>query len=305
MSDYAPPPEDELDSRSRYRRNPSLISLPALLIGLIIGGGLGLYYTWNINPIVEVSTRPAQLATEPRGRYMAAVALSFSFDSDLTSTLNRLLTITDSGAPFEEMASTACEMVQRGHANSNTGFREIRSMVTLYQLQGQTGCADEVVLVGSAPTQEVVVVLPTPTEAPPATKTPTVAPTRFPTATVQVAVPTSVPVQGYVLINVATFCDTEISGVIEVYVQNFNGTGIPGEPVRVRWQDGEDIFYTGLKPERGAAYADFQMERDVAYNVDMPDRSDPSGRQLVATPCTTENGESAVTSYRVVFRPTG
>jgi len=304
MNDYDTTTE-EISKSSRYNRPRSIVSWTALVIGLVAGLGLGLYYTWYVNPIVEVETRPAQLDVEARGRYMAAVALSFSHDSDLGRTIERLLTVTGPGQPFQDMASAACDMVQRGYANSNTGFREIRSMVTLYQLQGSSGCADEIVLAAAPPTQEVVVVLPTPTPAPPATKTPTVAPTRFPTATVEVAVPTASITQQYVLINVATFCDTEISGVIEVYVQDFNGSGIPGEPVRVRWEGGEDTFFTGLKPERGPAYADFQMERDISYTIEMPDRSDPSSQQLVAVPCTTEGGDTALTSYRVVFRPVG
>ncbi len=296
---------DEISPSSRYNRPPPPVDWRVALVGIAIGIALGLYYTWYINPVVEVETRPAQLETEARSRFLAAIALSFTHDSDLPRTLERLLTVTQSNTPFAFMADAACDMVQRGHANSNTGFREIRSMVTLYQLQGQSGCADEVVLAAAPPTQEVVLVLPTPTAAPPATKTPTVAPTRFPTATVQVSVPTAAPVRQYVLINVATFCDPEASGVIEVYVQDFNGSGIPGQPVRVRWDDGEDTFYTGLKPERGAAYADFEMENGQSYTIDMPDRSDPSTQQLVAVPCTTEEGAAAATSYRVVFRPTG
>ncbi len=304
MTDYTPPP-DKISDQSRYKRSPAIISWAGLIIGLVFGIGLGLYYAWYVNPVVEIGTRPAQLAPEPRGRYMGAIALSFANDSDLSRTINRLLTITGQRQPFQDMADTACEMVQRGLANSNVGFREIRSMVTLYQLQGAEGCADEIVLASAPPTDDPVIVLPTPTPAPPATKTPTVPPTRFPTPTVQVAIPTVPPAQSYTLINIATFCDPDASGIIEVYVQNFNGTGIPGQPVRVRWEDGDDTFYTGLKPERGAAYADFQMQPDTVYTVQMPDRSAPSNQQLEAVPCTTENGQTARTSYRVVFRPTG
>jgi hypothetical protein len=295
---------DEISLSSRYNRPPPPVDWRIAVVGLVIGIALGLYYTWYINPVVEVETRPAQLEPAAQSRFIAAIALSFAHDSDLPRTLERLLTVTQSNNPFAFMAETACDLVQRGHANSNAGFREVRSMVTLYQLQGQSGCADGVVLAAAPPTQEVSVVLPTPTPAPVASKTPTVAPTRFPTPTLQVAVPTAAPVRQYVLINVATFCDTEASGVIEVFVQDFNGSGIPGQPIRVRWDDGDDTFYTGLKPERGAAYADFEMESGESYIIEMPDRSEPSIQQLVAVPCTTEEGAGATTSYRVVFRPT-
>lgn len=90
--------------------------------------------------------------------------------------------------------------------------------------------------------------------------------------------------------------------MIEVRVQDFEGTGLPGQPVRVRWTDGESTFYTGLKPERGPSYADFEMEAELSYTVEMPGLSDPSTTPLVADSCFTEFGDQSVTSYRVVFR---
>jgi hypothetical protein len=119
----------------------------------------------------------------------------------------------------------------------------------------------------------------------------------------RIIVPTSVPQRDFVLANVSTFCDSEISGTIEVFVQDFGGVGIAGMPVRVRWDDGEDTFYTGLKPERGPAYADFQMEEGKGYIIDMPGRSDPSAQQLVAASCTSDAGRPALVSYRAVFLP--
>lgn len=296
---------DVIGKDSRYNRPRSPISWAGLLVGVALGISLGLYYTWIVNPVVEVDTRPEQLERQAQGRYMAAIALSFADTSDLQRAIDRLLTVTRSRDPFQDMADIACEMVQTGHINTTAGFREVRSMVTFYQLQGRSSCADEAIMALAPPTQELVVVLPTPTEAPPATKTPTVAPQSLPTATIPIFVPTTPPRQQFVLVNVATFCEVEASGIIEVFVQDFNGTGIPGQPVRVRWEGGEDTFFTGLKPERGAAYADFTMTDGETYSIEMPDRSEPSTRQLAAVPCTTEDGQSAITSYRAVFRPAG
>ena len=72
-----------------------------------------------------------------------------------------------------------------------------------------------------------------------------------------------------------------------------------------RWDDGEDVFFTGLKPERGPAYADFQMDAGKGYIIDMPGRADPSSDQLVAVNCTADNGEPSLISYRAVFLPAG
>jgi hypothetical protein len=93
--------------------------------------------------------------------------------------------------------------------------------------------------------------------------------------------------------------------VIEVFVQDFNGQGIPAQAVRVRWDDGESTFFTGLKPERGLGYADFQMEAGKGYIIDMPGRSDPSTQPMVADTCFTADGQQAITLYRVFFRQIG
>ena len=178
-------------------------------------------------------------------------------------------------------------------------------MMTFYQLQGRSGCADTLIPASDVvPTSVVEIDAATPTLPPPATKTPT------PVSLVQVSptaplviVPTSVPQRDFVLANVATFCDSEISGVIEVFVQDFGNVGLPGMQVRARWDTGESSFFTGLKPERGPGYADFQMEEGKGYIIDMPGRADPSREQLVAVPCQTDAGQPAIISYRAVFLP--
>ncbi|MFZ4814633.1 MAG: hypothetical protein ACOYL5_08865, partial [Phototrophicaceae bacterium] len=284
---------DTLDADSRYLNDRPRLSWTALWVGIMLGGALAFAYTWWVNPATEINTRPVQLEFEARAAYMAAVTLAFSADSDLGRATERLLTVTGVTDPFQALADTACQLAQSGYANSTSGLRSLRSMMTFYQLQGRTGCADTLIGTNMNPQAEITRVLPTPSALPPPTKTPTPAPTLRPSLTpppVTIVVPTSIAAQQYVLVNVATFCDVALSGIIEVYVQTSSGIGIPGEPVRVRWEGGEDTFYTGLKPERGAAYADFQMTPDESYTIEMPNRAEPSRQQLIAAPCTTENG---------------
>jgi hypothetical protein len=298
-----PPP------RSRYNRPRRLFSLWGLIIGLIVGISGGLVYAWAINPVVQYSTDPWQLKPDDRALYMVGVTLAFNYDGDLNRAVQRLLTLQQQGAPpgdiFQQVADTACQLASTGYVDSNSGLRAIRSMMTFYQLQGRKGCADTLIPAGDVqPTAVVEIDLPTPTLPPPATKTPTPvsAAAASPTPAV-VIVPTSIPQRDFVLANVATFCDEEISGIIEVFVQDFGGTGIPGQAVRARWDGGQSTFFTGLKPERGPAYADFKMEEGKAYIIEMPGRSDPSTESLIASPCSSETGARAITSYRAVFLP--
>jgi len=116
MSDHPETPyqdtSDEISPSSRYNRPPPPVDWRVALVGLAVGIALGLYYTWYINPVVEVETRPAQLEAEARSRFLAAIALSFTHDSDLPRTLERLLTVTQSNTPFAFMADTGRQIAR-------------------------------------------------------------------------------------------------------------------------------------------------------------------------------------------------
>ncbi len=303
MSGYASVPQQE--PARKYLRPRFYLNWVGVFFGLAVGVALGLGYAWGVNPVVEFDTEPWQLRDADKAHYVVAIMLDYTYDGDLNRAVGRLLDLRLPGDPIQEAAEIACDLARTGYVESNSGLRAIRSLMTFYQLQGKSGCADTLILMQDPEATAVIdVVVPTPTLIPPATKTPTPAPPAGPTATpFRVIVPTSAPSQDFVLISVSTFCDAELSGVIEVFAQDDEGEGLPGQAVRVRWEAGSDTFYTGLKPERGAGYADFTMQPGVGYTVDLPGQSDPTTEPLAATPCTTDDGERVVTSYRVVFRP--
>jgi hypothetical protein len=291
------------DRRSKYRRPRHAFSTWGILIGLVLGIAGGLVYAWIINPRIEFNTEPWQLDKQGRAQYIAAVTLSYSYDGDLNRAISRLLALKLQTDPIQEVANVACDLATTGYADTGTGLRAIQSMMVFYQLQGRKGCADNLISV-SEPTVVVNVDVATPTQQPPATKTPTPERASPATATQPIFVPTVQPKTNYVIAAIRDDCDAQASGVIEVRVQDFNGDGVPGQAVRVRWDSGSSTFYTGLKPERGPDYADFQMEAGKAYTVEMPGQSDPS-QPLGAVPCTTADGKQAITLYRVYFRPGG
>jgi hypothetical protein len=289
----------------KYTRPRSFISWGGLLLGVLLGVAAGISYAWVIDPVQEFDTEPWQLRNDDRARYMVAIMLNYSYDSDLDQAINRLLGMRIEGDPIQAVADTACDLATTGYVENDSGLRAIRAMMQFYQLQGKSGCADTLIpAAGPEPTTVVDVLIATATLVPPASKTPTQSPPdRASPTLVRIIVPTSPPQSDYIIVNAATFCDADLSGLIEVYVQDSNGEGISGEQVRVRWDDGEDRFFTGLKPERGPGYSDFRMESGKEYVVDMPGLADPTERPLSAVDCSTPDGDRAVTSYRVVFRP--
>lgn len=305
MSVPPPPPQQlPLPRDSRYQRRRRPISWWALLIGIIAGVAGGLYYAWILAPVREFDTTPRQLRASDKAQYAVAIALQFAYDSDLNVAVQRLIELNIGADPFQALADVACDLARGGYVDSTAGLRAVARLKTFYQLQGKSGCADQLIPDVSVPSVvDVVVPTATPTLPPPPSKTPLLEAT--PTPFGVVLVPTTRPRRIYQGRVVGTYCDLELSGIIEVYVQNFQGDPVRGERVRVRWDGGEDSFVTGLKPERGENYADFRMEAGKSYSIDMPTLSDPIPSPLVADACTTDNGQSAVTSYRVVFTQVG
>jgi hypothetical protein len=283
------------------------ISVAGIIVGLILGIGIALYIAWEVAPLQEVDTQPWQLRAEDRDQYIVAIALAYSYDGDVNLAVRRLLDLRLPGDPIQAVADVACRLATSGFVDSSSGLRAVRSMMTFYQLQGRSGCADTLIPAEGDPSAlviEVTLAPPTPTLEPPETKTATPSFNAGATPTsVQVIVPTSVPRSDFELISVNTVCSTQNSGNIQVFVYELNGsTGVPGVGVRVRWSGGENTFFTGLKPEFGPAYADFAMTEGRNYIIDLPGRSDPIAQPLSPVPCTTDTGERALTTYRVVFR---
>jgi len=303
MTPYDPSGNRAPGRRSKYRRARHPVSWPSVLLGLILGIGGGLVWAWMIDPRVEFNTEPWQLQAQDRANYIVGVALSYSYDGDLNRAIERLLALRSKGDPIQEVADTACQLATTGYVDSSSGLRAIRAMMTFYQLQGRASCADTLIPAVDQPTPMIEIEVGTPTPPPPATKTPTPESVMRPTSTPQPAPPpTTVARSSYTIAVIRTYCDSELSGLIEVRVQDSGGDGIPGQPIRVRWDNGENTFYSGLKSERGPDYADFQMEAGKNYTVEMPGQSDPT-QTLEASPCTTNNGAAAITSYQIFFRP--
>lgn len=289
---------------SRYHRPRRPLSLLALFLGLIAGVTGGLYVAWVVAPVEEVDTAPWQLNREGQADYIAAVMLAYANDSDLTRAVTRLLELRIEGDPIQRVADVACDLARSGYVAEPGGERAIRAMMLFYQLQGRSGCADQLMPPVLPTATANLVVLATPTLPPPPSKTPT--PPGFvdgPTATPTVRVaPTVAPQQAFAIVRLERFCDADFPGVIEVYVQQTGGAPLPGQRVRVRWKDGESLFITGIKPNSGADYADFEMTPDIAYTVDMPGLSDPSD-VIISSGCFDAGGRQTRASYRVVFRP--
>lgn len=254
---------------------PSLI-----LLGVIAGIAMGVFYGWVISPVSYTDTAPAALRSDYKDQYLILIATSYTADGDLDRARQRL-----AGLGLADSAGAVTALAQRLAAEG----KDTSAPSALAAALG----------VGVAP----VTLVPTATTAP--TETPTLPPTvtPFPSSTsFPTLAPTATPIYDYVLISRETYCnDVERLPLIIVDVVDENSQPLPGVRVSVAWAEGEDGFVTGLKPEISSGYGDFLMEAGAAYSVQIGSRTPPV-TGLVAPLCPVEADEPYPGAVRLVFQ---
>jgi hypothetical protein len=278
------------------------------LVFLMVGIGVGLFYAWQISPVVEKNTRPDQLRDEDRLSYIVAIALDYAYQGDLNRTYRLLSEVDPQTDPFQLAAEAACELKNSGRIRTSTDIEAARYLISIFQVQpGILANCDLTVFATSLP-PTLVTPIPTPiippTPIPAATKTPTPQFFEGDTPPPAVVTPrTTLPGGQFEFLTASQFCNPQNSGMIEVYVREAGtGKGVPGIEVGVQWNTSggtlRQSFYTGLKPNRGDGYADFQMEAAITYQVSLPGRGAVSPR-LEATPC---DEDGTLRGYQVIFQ---
>jgi len=82
-----------------------------------------------------------------------------------------------------------------------------------------------------------------------------------------------------------------------VYVQDAEGSGIPNVELKISGPQGDDLFYTGLKPGVDVGYADFALLAPGEYDVEVREGSGQIAR-VMARPCR----RGSHRAWRVVFQ---
>jgi hypothetical protein len=261
----------------------------ALVIGFALGAAAGLFYAWVISPVEFTDISPAVLVPEQRDEYVILAALAYAADGNLQRAENRLTALGDA-----DIARTVTALAQRAAAEGRTP----ETVSALSALASALG-------VGPGPAPTAVAVVPAATEPvlTPEAPTPTQdlpTPTGFVTSVV--ATPTATAVFEYELVDVEKLCDPELDGpAIQALVQNAEGQPVPGVEVLITWEDGQDHFFTGLKPELGPGLGDFAMALEISYSVSLAARSQPA-EDLVVENCEVDGDTDYPGSWRVTFR---
>jgi len=251
----------------------------SLLLGAILGIAAGVTYSWVINPLSFNETTPASLRTVYREEYVLLTALSFAKTGNLEQAQGRLAVFTDINA-----ASELSRLAQLSLSEE----RPVDEARALAQLAAALSNP-------ATPSPTAVTATPTPTGTPPSSPTPTLQPaaTRVPTAT---------PGAPFALVSSEPICDPRVSQpLLMVYVQDADGNPLPGIAVLIRWDEGQDQFFTGLKPEIGLGYGDVDITPGVVYQLELVDGQVPI-TGLESSPCTNELGQTYPGSIELIFQ---
>jgi hypothetical protein len=250
------------------------------LVAIAAGLGGGLFYTWVLDPVEHDDVAPDSLYIEDKLVYLALIGDLYAYDQDLTAAKARLAEL-DVKANGQAVADLIEQYLDGGG--------QPEAVRNLARLAADLGASGGVLLVfGSMPT-------PSPAFTPTTAILPAASPTPLMSAT---------PAPSFRLIEQTAVCaDPGQPGKIMIWVRDLEGNEVAGVEVVASWATGEDRLYTGLRPDLGAGYADFDMSPRVEYDVALVGFRGDVAQGLTAdlSPGTCPAGTQAL-DWRLIFQ---
>jgi hypothetical protein len=275
---------------------------------------MGLAYAWMISPLGIIDSDPTALRTDFKDQFRAAIAASFAATGNLPRTEARLKLLGDSDV-IAALNSQAQRMIASGASGDFTQADQLAALAialenenALAALPTDTPGVEAVLEPSStfAPPEDLTLEV---TETPEAVD-PQVAETQNSETQPAVVSPsprptqTPIPTLGtpFALIAQDTVCDTTFpDGLLQVIVFNSGRRQVTGAKIIITWENGEDQFFTGLKPEVGNGYADFVMSPSVTYTLRLAAGSDIADG-LIAPTCQAPSGETFLGGIKLTFQ---
>jgi hypothetical protein len=113
--------------------------------------------------------------------------------------------------------------------------------------------------------------------------------------------PTATPGAPFVLTDQEFVCDPGLTTpLIMVDVFDASGQPVPGVAVTITWNGEQERFFTGLKPEIGLGYADYQMDPQLSYTLRVGDGGQ-SIEDVQAAECEASGGSRFWGSWRLTL----
>ncbi len=268
-----------------------------LLTGLALGIALGLFYAWALAPVGNVSTSPDTLQAQYKEHYRAMIALAYLSDGDIARARARLSLLGDPD-PVEALTIQA----QRALTSDNPDKEAFALGKLAADLGGVPPANSPPPEASPAPPTATASPRPTATRTPAPTATPIAAPTSEATFTpLPTRTPTATPGAPFILEERTFICNPDWTRpLLRVDVRDAARQPVPGVPVTVSWAEGEEVFYTGLKPDLGLGIADFEMTPGTVYTLVTGQGGQVIG-DLQAAECEGEDGSRYWGSWLLRF----
>jgi len=288
-----------------------------ILFALLIGLGVGLAYAWIIAPKSLSDSDPTTLRTDFKDQFRAAISASYAATGNLPRAQARLELLGD-----DDLAESLNAQAQREIANGQ--FQTADQLAALASAL-ETGL--DIIPLPNTSTLEFIkpvtaepsfTPFPSPEDIPfVETGTPEFIETSTPSLEAQFITPqpnpatatsrptrTAFPTQGapFRLTATDSVCDPNLpENLLQVIVYNSNHRQLAGVKVIVTWDSGEDAFFTGLKPELGNGYADFEMISGTSYTVQLELGSEVA-LNITSHTCQTPDGETYNGGFKLTFQ---
>jgi hypothetical protein len=282
-----------------------------VLVGIVAGLALGLFFTWQLWPVEYYDTDPVDLRAQYKDDYVVMIAAAYAQDSDLGLASFRLgeLGLGDSkqvvlglfqryrDAGYVEETQSLAQLAY------DLGVTDVALLPYMQQptatpspVPSPQPTATESPTTAPVPTVTPLPATPTATERPAEPSATATEPPPTPTATEPAPIPTrtatsspqatSTPTVArdfdYQLVEQKDLgCTADGDGdYILVYVRDENDHGLAGVELVVKGPDVEDTFYTGLKPEIDAGFADFKVDVPGIYTIQVAGTTSQIGQGL-------------------------
>lgn len=239
-----------------------------LLTALILGLSLGLVYSWIISPLTQEDTHPSALREDYQDVYRSLISRAYQANRNLPRARARLELLGDEEPALALAAQAQRSLAERGDqemarilADLSSALRETPDSTPP---PGPENTPATPAAAGSE-TRDT----PTPTTLPEGTET---TPTNIPQTEIPPS-PTATEAPPFTLQDSSPLCDPELAEpLLQIHATDASGEGVPGVELIISWApDNRETFFTGLKPELGAGYADFELDPGVVYTVELPD----------------------------------
>jgi len=280
-----------------------------IIITLLIGLGLGLAYSWLISPLRVVDADPIALRADFKDNYRSAIAASYAATGNLPRAQARLSLLGDASS-IDTLNSQAQRLIASGE------FTQADQLVALANaLENGTSLISDAT--STSESAVTIITASTATLPPPLpdipfqfTETPQLIETQAPVTQSVVSNPTPrptrtlIPTVGapFTLIAQDSVCDANLpNGLLQVLVFNSKRRQVAGAKIIITWDNGEEQFFTGLKPEVGNGYADYVMSPNITYTLRLAVGSDIASG-LTAPTCQTPSGETFLGGIKLTFQ---